>query len=447
MSQNSTNSSIDESIICPYCTSLNHLSMIECEICEKKINKDHYKIEEYNNNLIKTLDNIECPSCTLINNLLNDKCIACFTKLKKKRTFESTLDSLQSLSNQKLSSTSSSSSSLIINSKVIFDSSAATDGLFELLIPLIKNQSKLHSFKLCSPCTHITQIETNEIQDGEDWACGYRNIQMLCKSLMQVEEYRNVMFNCKGELPDVVGIQSWIEKAWEKGFDVEGCSSNRTLLKGKSLIGSKLWIGAVECAVLLRSFGLRAIIVDFDNLKKNQTNSTGDRIYNWISKYFLSNNNNQSSIKMIENNIFENSKKIKNNYNALDNIDKKNREDDLIFNNNHIAPLFFQHSGHSRTIIGYEKNDKKTNLLLYDPGYNGNILKNNLKQGKNWQSQFKRSTEILSKKSQYQIVFVSKGLMDEKEYEDSKLIIGIPDSYKIMNKIVDYKICKNLGFI
>jgi hypothetical protein len=454
MSQNATNSSADVSIKCTYCSSLNHSLMIECEICEKQLhNSDNNKIEEYKNE-----NNIKCPSCTLYNNLFNDECIACGTILKKKRNIESTLYSLQSLSNQKSSSSSSStslSSSSIINSKVIFDSSAATNGIFELLIPLIKNQPKLHSFKLCTPCTHISQLETDEIQDGEDWTCGYRNIQMLCKSLMQVEEYRNVMFNGKGELPNVVGIQAYIEKAWEKGFDVDGCSSNRTLLNGNCLIGSKLWIGAVECAVLLRSFKLRAIIVDFDNSRKNQTNSTGDRIYNWISKYFLSNstnktnidNNNQSSLQEVERIFFQNSKKIKNNDSHSIEINNKFHEDDTIINDDHIPPLFFQHSGHSRTIIGYEKKDKKSNLMLYDPAENGNILKYNLKKGNYWQSKFKRSTEVLSKKKQYQIVFVSKGLMNDKEYEDSKLIIGVSDSYKIMNKIVDYKTSHRLGFI
>lgn len=31
-------------------------------------------------------------------------------------------------------------------------------------------------------------------------------------------------------------------------------------------------------------------------------------------------------------------------------------------------PLILQHSGHSRTIVGYEETSRGTNLLLFDPG-------------------------------------------------------------------------------
>jgi hypothetical protein len=55
--------------------------------------------------------------------------------------------------------------------------------------------------------------------EGAHWSCGYRNIQMLCSSLIQRPEYRAVLFNGSNDIPDVCGIQAWIEKAWQAGFD------------------------------------------------------------------------------------------------------------------------------------------------------------------------------------------------------------------------------------
>ena len=31
-------------------------------------------------------------------------------------------------------------------------------------------------------------------------------------------------------------------------------------------------------------------------------------------------------------------------------------------------PIVLQHSGHSRTVVGYEKSGNKVNLLVFDPG-------------------------------------------------------------------------------
>lgn len=67
------------------------------------------------------------------------------------------------------------------------------------------------------PCLHVSQKGAY----GSAWSCGYRNIQMLCSSLMQLEEYRNVLFDGTGVVPEINGIQRWIETAWKAGFDVE----------------------------------------------------------------------------------------------------------------------------------------------------------------------------------------------------------------------------------
>ena len=75
---------------------------------------------------------------------------------------------------------------------------------------------------------------------------------------MNIQIYRDALFNGTGEIPSVHGLQSWIEKAWGDGFDPDGADQ-----LGRTLLGTETWIGATECATLLRYFGIRAQVVDF----------------------------------------------------------------------------------------------------------------------------------------------------------------------------------------
>lgn len=73
---------------------------------------------------------------------------------------------------------------------------------------------------------------------GAAWSCGYRNIQMLCSSLLQIPEYRSVIFGGNGVIPDIQGLQKAIEDAWAVGFDREAricCGPNACSLQLTSL--------------------------------------------------------------------------------------------------------------------------------------------------------------------------------------------------------------------
>jgi hypothetical protein len=99
-----------------------------------------------------------------------------------------------------------------------FPSSCATAGILELLNNELVASNVPHTFNVCSPTAHITQIY-KETGEGQTWSCGYRNIQMLCSSLMTNPVYRRVLFAGREEIPDIHGLQSWIETAWREGFD------------------------------------------------------------------------------------------------------------------------------------------------------------------------------------------------------------------------------------
>jgi hypothetical protein len=105
--------------------------------------------------------------------------------------------------------------------------------------------------------------------DSEDagWGCGWRNIQMLSSHLLsQRPEAREVLFGGSGFVPDIPSLQRWLEIAWEKGFDAPGAAQLDHVV-----YGSKKWIGTTECAALLRSFGLRARVVDFGPKEESQS--------------------------------------------------------------------------------------------------------------------------------------------------------------------------------
>lgn len=89
-----------------------------------------------------------------------------------------------------------------------------------MLMKLLSNAAKVSGLRLRVATLlpdHVTQLGSF----GARWSCGYRNIQMLCSSLMQIPQYREVLFGGSGRIPSVWDLQGLIEKAWRAGFDPE----------------------------------------------------------------------------------------------------------------------------------------------------------------------------------------------------------------------------------
>jgi zinc finger-containing ubiquitin peptidase 1 len=119
-----------------------------------------------------------------------------------------------------------------------------------------------------------------------------------------------------------------------------------------------------------------------------------------------------------------------------------------------LPPLYFQHQGHSRTIVGenlshlcvvtiltivntnidhissvkcnlfagYEQTGSKFSLLLFDPSSSGSKVRVKLEQMSGWQCMVKRGAHTLTHR-QYQIVYVAPGGMLQpgtREYENGK---------------------------
>jgi len=87
-----------------------------------------------------------------------------------------------------------------------------------------------------------------------------------------------------------------------------------------------------------------------------------------------------------------------------------------------LSPVYCQHDGHSRTIVGYETNSAgKFNILFFDPSAVGTDLKQKLQCKGRWQSSVKRQLSAMYS-SDYEVLWVA-GIMSEKEKAFSKACI------------------------
>ncbi|XP_008850403.1 zinc finger-containing ubiquitin peptidase 1 isoform X1 [Nannospalax galili] len=205
------------------------------------------------------------------------------------------------------------------------------------------------------------------------WGCGYRNFQMLLSSLLQSDTYDECL---KGmSIPCIPKIQSMIEDAWKEGFDPQGASQLNNKLQG-----TKAWIGACEIYTLLTSLRVKCRIIDFH--KSTGPSGTHPRLFEWILNYYSSEREGNSK-------VVSTSK----------------------------PPVYLQHQGHSRTIVGIEERKNRTLcLLIFDPGCPSREMQKLLKQDIETSSlkQLRKSVGNLKHK-QYQIVAVEGALSPEEK--------------------------------
>lgn len=311
---------------------------------------------------------------------------------------------------------------------------------------------------------HVDHYQSIKSEDA-GFGCGWRNIQMLSSHLLMLrQETRDVMFGGSGFVPDIPSLQRWLEIAWESGFDRIGSDSF-----DNKIYGSRKWIGTTECATLFRSFGLRARIVDFDAMcysikkqpmqqNKKQCGGKGkvERVCGPMDKFVLkkrckdsqvgpsSSQNSQQEHYDPANSILPDNGgcnpyngKINNHQVLIDWIWKyftcndSCRLDYL----QHVqisdkTPLYFQHQGHSRTIVGIQVQKEmngfqdRYSLLVLDPGQRTADLERSLRNGSGWQKMIKRGVHTL-RKSQYQLCYVDPGVAHEEEVENLKTIESI----------------------
>ncbi|XP_036395261.1 zinc finger-containing ubiquitin peptidase 1 [Megalops cyprinoides] len=182
-------------------------------------------------------------------------------------------------------------------------------------------------------CAHVwLSAETDHYSSSEGdrgWGCGYRNFQMLLSSLHRMDAYKHC--NNEGRIPSIPQVQALIEQAWREGMDPQGASHFNGRLQG-----SRAWIGATEIYSLFTSLGVRAHLMDFH--QPTGSGNTHPRLFEWVKRYFS-----QSACRgtRLPPRVVQTTQ----------------------------PPIYLQHQGHSRSIVGIEqKKNGSFCLLIFDPG-------------------------------------------------------------------------------
>ncbi|WCJ27549.1 Zinc finger-containing ubiquitin peptidase 1 [Euphorbia peplus] len=304
---------------------------------------------------------------------------------------------------------------------------------------------------LCGYVDHFQSLPSEDV----GWGCGWRNIQMLSSYLLSQrgDDVRRILFGGCGFVPDIPFLQRWLEVAWGKGIDPDGARHFNY-----KIYGSKSWIGATECAALFRSFGLRARIVDFGpkDLESLVLSIPGSRVVKPntrtkrkafpvsgpMDRYVTGGRNRDVPVSVdtscstsqlaggsnesLESNFSSDNKGHQVlldwvwNYFSKDTSTSSAHHGRVIVTNK--SPLYFQHDGHSRTIVGIEvrrqHNGSKLqyNLLILDPGHRTVALERSLKENIGWKKLLKRGVHTLRKR-QYQLCYIDPGVASGDEME------------------------------
>ncbi|KAH6581829.1 hypothetical protein BASA61_003227 [Batrachochytrium salamandrivorans] len=161
----------------------------------------------------------------------------------------------------------------------------------------------------------------------DNWSCGYRNLQMMLSIVCTMPEFRQMHESFRLGTPDIKKIQEILHSAWQQGFDVEGAAQ-----LGNHIKGTRKWIGTTECATVLYYMNINAKIYDVH--KPSGPNNSHPALVDFLLRYF-----------------------------------EKDASDISIVQQRYILPIYLQHQGHSRTVVGIEvSNDGNINLIVFDPG-------------------------------------------------------------------------------
>ncbi|KKK26733.1 hypothetical protein ARAM_000299 [Aspergillus rambellii] len=193
-----------------------------------------------------------------------------------------------------------------------------TANVIPALSQLCEQDKSVQRAFFCSAAVHhVTKMPR------EGGFCGYRNIQMLISYIRQSQSLGYEHFP---SLPSIFQLQDMIERAWDMGFNSEGRQETG------GIKGTRKYIGTSEAQALLLSLDIQCKAT---SISKTNEMTAYNNLLSHIAAYFRS-------------------------ACPLD-TDKK-----VILTS--LPPIYFQHQGHSLTIVGFEiRDDGSANLLVFDP--------------------------------------------------------------------------------
>ncbi|KAJ1820678.1 hypothetical protein LPJ56_001300 [Coemansia sp. RSA 2599] len=143
-------------------------------------------------------------------------------------------------------------------------------------------------------------------------------------------------------VPSVRRLQEMLETAWSEGYDEDGAQQ-----LGHRVLGTRKWIGTTEIYCILAHLGVRAGIVDFHC--PTAADGSHPALFSWIFEYFT---DGQTNAAVSDDGL-------------AGQAEDGNGNDDVRFVAKH--PLYLQHQGHSRTVVGIEMGESGVCLLVFDP--------------------------------------------------------------------------------
>ncbi|XP_058124389.1 zinc finger-containing ubiquitin peptidase 1-like [Anopheles coustani] len=252
------------------------------------------------------------------------------------------------------------------------DGSSCTKSVSPRVLSLSSSSLTVIKTYVCSSVDHYASS-----YGDKGWGCGYRNLQMMLSSLLQNTSYNEALYSAWGShgpartaMPSISRLQRMVEAAWAQGFDIQGSEQ-----LGCKLHNTRKWIGATEIVTVLSWLRIRCELVDFH--RPTSPDGRHPELFNWVLRYF---------------------------------------EEPRI----HTPPLYLQHQGHSRTIIGIEQRTSGLSLLVLDPSHGPRQV---AALGSSQDSlRLIRKNSAAMRAPQYQVVAV-KGLIEtEEQYQASKVL-------------------------
>ncbi|KAF9099774.1 hypothetical protein BGX27_000532 [Mortierella sp. AM989] len=221
----------------------------------------------------------------------------------------------------------------------------------KMLLNISKAQGITKQAYLADPSVVFIQGDKSD----RGWGCGYRNLQMMLSyvvnhtSTHEDKEYRKNRTaearSLSNPIPTIAELQQQLDFAWKNGFDPQGAKQ----LKGE-IIGTKKWIGTTDVWSILSSLGIRCSILDFHT--PTGPKGTHPAMIAAIYNYFCTPT--WLPLEAPEMASFYEYVQLESEQRIIQTAK---------------PPLYIQHQGHSRTVIGIEVlTTGELNLLIFDPG-------------------------------------------------------------------------------
>ncbi|KAI0422128.1 peptidase family C78-domain-containing protein [Xylaria grammica] len=194
----------------------------------------------------------------------------------------------------------------------------SAEGIIEALARLLELSASTEYAYLSHPAVqHISKLR------GEGGFCGYRNIQMLSSYI--VGAHAEGTDALSGRIPSIFRIQDYIENAWDMGINANG------RIETGGVKGTRKYIGTPEAQAMFISL---KIPCEAEGFKSSEDGAAEAALFASVQNYF-------------ENASFNPGDKVR---------------------CTNLPPIYFQHRGHSLTIVGLEKRASGSlKLLVFDP--------------------------------------------------------------------------------